>query len=86
VDLRVSGLVPETVAALRDRAGVLQVTSTLHDAGAGTGRVRIHLAVDQPIGGLLDLLRERGTTVRWVGTARAGLEDAFLAITGADLQ
>jgi ABC-2 type transport system ATP-binding protein len=86
VDLRVSGLVPETVAALRDRAGVLQVTSTLHDAGAGTGRVRVHLAADHPISGILDLLRERGTTVRWVGTARAGLEDAFLAITGADLQ
>ena len=86
VDLRVSGLVPETVAALRDRAGVLQVASTLHDAGAGTGRLRIHLVADRPISSLLDVLRERGTTVRWVGTARAGLEDAFLALTGADLQ
>jgi hypothetical protein len=62
------------------------VASTLHDAGAGTGRLRVHLAADRPISGLLDLLRARGTMVRWVGTGRAGLEDAFLAITGADLQ
>jgi len=86
VDLRVSGLVPETITALKEEQGVLQVTSTLHDAGAGTGRLRVHLAVDRPISGILDLVRERGTVVRWVGTAHAGLEDAFLARTGADLQ
>jgi len=78
--------VPETITALKEEQGVLQVTSTLHDAGAGTGRLRVHLAVDRPISGILDLVRDRGTVVRWVGTAHAGLEDAFLTRTGADLQ
>jgi len=82
VDLRVTGLTPETVEALRAAAGVVQVSSTLHDAGAGTARLRVHLATDQPLGTLLDLLRTRGTVVRWVGTAPAGLEDAYLAYTG----
>lgn len=85
VDLRVAGLTPEAVAALRSLEGVRQVASTLHDAGAGTGRLRVHLAADRPVGALLDALRARGTIVRWVGTARAGLEDAFLAHTGAGL-
>jgi len=82
VDLRVTGLTPEAVEALRAAAGVVQVSSTLHDAGAGTARLRVHLATDQPLGTLLDLLRTRGTVVRWVGTAPAGLEDAYLAYTG----
>jgi ABC-2 type transport system ATP-binding protein len=82
VDLRVAGLVPETVQTLRAAPGVVQVSSTLHDAGAGTARLRVHLAGDQPLGTVLDLLRAQGTVVRWVGTARAGLEDAFLAYTG----
>jgi len=85
VDLRVTGLIPATVAMLRATDGVRQVASTLHDAGAGTGRLRVHLATEYPIGALLDHLRACGTTVRWVGTARAGLEDAFLAHTGEGL-
>jgi ABC-2 type transport system ATP-binding protein len=83
VELRVAGLTEETVAALRASRGILEVASTLHDAGAG--RLRIHLAPERPIGALLDELRARGTVVRWVGTARAGLEDAFLAHTGEGL-
>jgi hypothetical protein len=82
VDLRVAGLGPEVVAALRVTPGVVQVSSTLHDAGAGTARLRVHLASDQPLATLLDRLRAQGTVVRWVGTAPAGLEDAFLAYTG----
>lgn len=82
VDLRVAGLRPATVPALRAAPGVVQVSSTLHDAGAGTARLRVHLADDQPLGTLHDVLGARGTVVRWVGMAQAGLEDAFLAYTG----
>jgi hypothetical protein len=34
---------------------------------------------------VLDFLGERGVSVRWVGTTAPGLEDAFLALTGASL-
>ncbi len=81
VELRVSGLTPESLDAVRGVAGVLQVSSTLHAADAG--RLRLHLASEQPLDRVLDVLRARGTAVRWVGSAPAGLEDAYLAYTGA---
>jgi energy-coupling factor transporter ATP-binding protein EcfA2 len=81
VELRVSGLGPETLDAVQNIAGVIQVSSTLH--GAGAGRLRLHLAAEQPLERVLEVLRAQGTAVRWVGTAPAGLEDAFLAYTGA---
>jgi ABC-2 type transport system ATP-binding protein len=85
VELRASGLLPETTAFLRQQPGVIEVSQTLHDAGAGTGRLRIHLARELPAGSVLGALAEHGVTVRWVGTSEPGLEDAFLARTGASL-
>lgn len=83
IDLRASELGPETIDALRAQPGVRQVSMTLHDAGAG--RLRVHLASDQPVSSVLSFLGERGVVVRWVGTTAPGLEDAFLALTGASL-
>jgi ABC-2 type transport system ATP-binding protein len=81
VELRVSGLGPEAVDAVQTIAGVIQVSTTLHASAAG--RLRLHLAAEQPLERVLEVLRAQGTAVRWVGTAPAGLEDAFLAHTGA---
>jgi ABC-2 type transport system ATP-binding protein len=83
VELRVSGLGLEALDVVRHVAGVLQISSTLHAAGAG--RVRLHLAAEQPLDRVLDVLRAHGTSVRWIGSAPASLEDAFLAYTGPAL-
>jgi ABC-2 type transport system ATP-binding protein len=85
VELRVSGLLPEVETALHAQPGVIQVSTTLHDAGAGTGRLRVHLAHDLPVSMVLRTLSDHAVTVRWVGTIAPGLEDAFLALTGASL-
>ncbi|MGH9175494.1 MAG: ABC transporter ATP-binding protein [Vicinamibacterales bacterium] len=86
VDLRAAGLFPDAVAAIRELPGVLHVAATIHDAGAGSGRLRLHLTPERTVGDFLSLLGERGVSVRWIGTAEPDLEDAFLAYTGASLQ
>ena len=58
---------------------MIQVSTTLHASAAG--RLRLHLAAEQPLERVLELLRTHGTAVRWVGTAPASLEDAFFALT-----
>jgi ABC-2 type transport system ATP-binding protein len=85
VELRVAGLLPETVTAVRERPGVLQVAAMFHDPGAGTARMRVHLESGQPVGVVLDLLLQHGAVVRGVRTAQPGLEDAFLAYSGGSL-
>ena len=85
VDVRVVGLVQDAETALAGVDGVLHCTSIPLDAG-GTARLRVHLAADRPVGALLDVLRYHGATVRWIGTTEPGLEDAFLAYTGAGLR
>jgi ABC-2 type transport system ATP-binding protein len=83
VQLRVTGFEPEAETRLRNTPGVLQLSTTLHAAGAG--RVRLHLAAGLALERVLTSLRESGTAVHWVATASPTLEDAYLAYTGLEL-
>ena len=83
VELRVSRLQPEAVDSVRRVAGVVQLASMLH--AAGTGRLHLHLTAEQTLENVLSVLRAEGTSVHWVGTAPAGLEEAFFAYTGSAL-
>jgi ABC-2 type transport system ATP-binding protein len=84
VQLQISGLTPQTEMALRAMPGALQLSVTLHAAGAG--RLRLHLARDVPLENVLTILRAGTTKVGGLSTTPPTLEDAYLAYTGAELQ